>query len=528
MLKILQQRYINHLFYCKYFIFVRIIHYTLSGIKKLAGQTIWYGVSSILARFINYLLTPYLTYKFTTAEYGQMSVLYAFIPLMNIVFTCGMETSFFRFSQHSDKEKVYSTTSLSLIYSTLLLSLLMIAFSPPLSALLEINNHSEYLILAAAIIALDALTAIPLAKLRLDGRPVKFATAKLVGIIVNIGATYFFLSIAPDLAKAHPNDVLGYIYKKEWTVGYILLANLMQNIIVLIVLMKEFLGFKFRFDKLLWRQMMVYSLPLIVAGLGGMINETADRIMLLKWWQPLAGGANAEGQVGIYSACYKLAILITLGVQAFRMGAEPFFFKQSGYENAPKTYARVMKFFVVTICLMFLFVVLYLDVWKQYFIRNKEMWEGLQVVPILLLANMFLGIYYNLSIWYKLRDKTIAGVYITLIGAAVTILINYIFIPHYSYVACAWATFSCYGVMMVVSYVWGQKNYRIPYAKNKLITYILIAIVLYAAHTGIKAHTPIVWINHAVATALFLMYTFFILKVERKEFARLPLVGKLL
>lgn len=497
----------------------------MSGIKKLAGQTIWYGVSSIAARFINYLLTPYLTYKFTTGEYGEMSVLYAFIPFMNVIFTYGMETGFFRFSQNSDKGKVYSTTSISLIYSTLILSLLIIAFNKPLSQLLEFADKPEYLMLAAAIIGLDALTTIPFAKLRQDGRPRKFAIVKILGILINIGATYFFLSICPDIVKHNKENIIGQFYRKDWAVGYILLANLIQNFIVFLVLSKEFWGFKFKFDKKLWREMIIYSLPLIIAGLGGMINETADRIMLLKWWKPNGSEGSAEVQVGIYSACYKLSILITLGIQAFRMGAEPFFFKQSVSENAPRVYARVMKFFVITLCLMFLLVMLYLDIWK-YFIQNKKMWAGLKVVPILLLANMFLGIYYNLSIWYKLGNKTIAGAYITLIGAAATLLINYIFIPHYSYIACAWATFACYGIMMIVSYVWGQKSYRIPYAKNKLIAYIIIAVLFYLAHFYIKEYAPYLWINYASATVLFLLYLLFILKVEKKEFARLPVIGK--
>lgn len=523
----LRQRYINSPFYFKYFKFARIIFYRLSGIKKLAGQTIWYGVSSIAARFINYLLTPYLTYKFTTEEYGEMSVLYAFIPFMNVIFTYGMETGFFRFAQSADKSKVYSTTSLSLIYSTLLLSLLLIAFNKPISHLLGVENRPEYLIIAAMIIGLDALTTIPFAKLRQEGKPRKFAVIKFLGVFINIGATVFFLSVGPDLAQTHPDDFLGHIYKKEWTVGYLLLANLIQNIIVFLVLSREFWGFKFKFDKKLWREMIVYSMPLIIAGLGGMINETADRIMLLKWWQPVAGEANAEAQVGIYSACYKLSILISLGVQAFRMGAEPFFFKQSASENAPRTYARVMKFFVITICLMFLFVMLYLDIWK-HFIRNKEMWVGLNVVPILLLANMFLGIYYNLSIWYKLGNKTIAGAYITLIGAVVTILINYIFIPKYGYMACAWATFACYGTMMVLSYTWGQRNYRIPYATNKLIAYIVIAVICFIIHHFVADFFPFAWVNYGVATLLFALYFLFIVQIEKREFAQLPVIGQFL
>ena len=499
----------------------------MSGIKQLAGQTIWYGVSSIAARFINYLLTPYLTYTFTTGEYGEMSVLYAFIPFMNIIFTYGLETGFFRFSQNRDSGKVYSTTSISLIYSTLILAALLIAFNKPISALLEVSSNPEYLYLAAAIIGLDALTTIPFAKLRQDGRPRKFAFAKLLGIVINIVATIFFLTVCPELIKNNHDHVLSHFYKEDWAVGYILLANLIQNIIVFLVLSKEFWGFKFRFDKQLWREMIVYSLPLIIAGLGGMINETADRIMLRRWWEPGAGGQSAIEQVGIYSACYKLAILISLGVQAFRMGAEPFFFKQSTNENAPRTYARVMKFFVITVCLMFLFVMLYLDIWK-YFIRNEEMWVGLKVVPILLLANMFLGIYYNLSIWYKLGNKTIAGAYITLIGAAVTVIINYLFIPHYGYVACAWATFACYGIMMIVSFVWGQKEYRIPYATNKLIAYIVLAVLVYTAFCFVKNLYPADWFNYVMATLLLSLYFFFIVKVEKKEFARLPLIGKFL
>ncbi|MCH5600150.1 lipopolysaccharide biosynthesis protein [Niabella ginsengisoli] len=240
----------------------------MSGIKKLAGQTIWYGVSSIAARFINYLLTPYLTYKFTTGEYGEMSILYAFIPFMNVIFTYGMETGFFRFSQNSDKDKVYSTTSLSLIYSTLILALLLIAFNKPLSGLLSVADKPEYLMLAAAIIALDALTTIPFAKLRQDGRPRKFAFTKLTGILVNIAAIYFFLSICPQLIDQEPDHVLSHFYDKDWVVGYVLLANLIQNIIVFLILSKEFWGFRFKFNKALWKEMMLYSLPLIIAGLG--------------------------------------------------------------------------------------------------------------------------------------------------------------------------------------------------------------------------------------------------------------------
>ena len=268
---------------------------------------------------------------------------------------------------------------------------------------------------------------------------------------------------------------------------------------------------------------MVYSLPLILAGFAGMINETFDRIMLL-WWAPVSSAVAADYEVGIYSACYKLSILITLFIQAFRMGAEPFFFKQLEQQNPQRTYARVMKFFVITITIMFLVVAMYLNIWK-YFI-NSKMWAGLKVVPILLLANMFLGIYYNLAIWYKITHKTMAGAYITLIGAAVTLIINFFFIPYFSYMACAWATFACYGSMMTVSFIWGQKEYRIPYAWKKLVAYMVIVVLLYWIHLGLTYLWSNNIFNFTTATALLMAYLWFVGNVERKELSQLPLIGK--
>ncbi|MES1215012.1 MAG: oligosaccharide flippase family protein [Bacteroidota bacterium] len=498
----------------------------MSGIKKLAGQTLWYGLSSIAARFINYLLTPYLTFKFATWQYGEMSILYAFIPFMNVVFTYGMETTFFRFANKADKNSVYNNTSISMIFSTVGFSVLLILLQNPLSHLLKVDKHPEYMSMCAAIIALDALSTIPFAKLRQDGRPVKFAFTKVGGILINIVLTYFFLSTCPALLEKNPNSWVGLFFKKDWAVGYVLLANLIQNGFVLAFLFRQFTGFDWKFDKELWKQMMVYGLPLIFAGFAGMINETFDRIML-GWWAPENTAEGAKAQVGIYSACYKLSILISLAVQAFRMGAEPFFFKQSTEANAPKVYARVMKFFVITLCLMFLFVMLYLDLWKL-FIRKPEMWKGLKVVPILLLANMFLGIYYSLSVWYKLGNKTMAGAWITIIGAVITLIINYIFIPYYSYMACAWATFACYGSMMVISYVWGQKEYRIPYAWKKLVAYIVIVVLLYGVHQLLLSFTSSVVFYYVSATAIMGAFLFFISKVERKEFQKLPIIGKYL
>lgn len=498
----------------------------MSGIKKLAGQTLWYGVSSIAARFINYLLTPYLTFKFAEWQYGEMSIIYAFIPFMNVVFTYGMETAFFRFANKADKGAVYNNTSISMIASTILLSIFLIALQHPLSTLLKIDKHPEYMSLSAAIIGLDALSTIPFAKLRQDGRPKKFAFVKVGGILINVFFTYFFLSVCPKLLANNPNSWVLLFFNKDWAVGYTLLANLIQNLFVIVFLYKELIGFEWKFDKVLWRQMMIYGLPLVFAGFAGMINETFDRIML-GWWAPVKTVEAAKAEVGIYSACYKLSILITLAVQAFRMGAEPFFFKQSTEANAPKVYARVMKFFVITLCCMFLFVVLYLNLWKQ-FIRNEKMWVGLKVVPILLLANMFLGIYYSLSVWYKLGNKTMAGAWITFIGAVITLVINYFFIPYYSYMACAWATFACYGSMMVISYVWGQKEYRIPYAWKKLVAYMVIAILLYGLHQLLLSFTSSTVFYYFSATVILGAFVIFVLNIERKEFQKLPLIGKYL
>ena len=453
-------------------------------------------------------------------------MVYAFIPFMNVVFTYGMETAYFRFSTKENKEDVFNTTSISILSSTLLLSFVLILFYRPLSTLLQIDNHAEYLLMSAAIIGLDTLTTIPYARLRQDGRPRKFAFTKLFGIIINIISLYFFLSICPKWLAENPNHWCSTFFVKDWAVGYVLLANLIQSVITLLLLTKEFTGFKWHFNTTLWKNMMLYGMPLIVAGFAGMINETFDRIML-GWWAPVHTVMEAKAEVGIYAACYKLSILISLSVQAFRMGAEPFFFKQSTEENAPRTYARVMKFFVITLCLMFLAVSMYLDIWK-YFIRNPRMYVGLRVVPILLLANMFLGIYYNLSVWYKLANKTMAGAWITLVGAGLTMIINYFFIPYYSYMACAWATFACYGSMMVVSYVWGQKHYRIPYAWKKLVSYIVISVILYFIHRGITVFSDKNIINLGSATLLFFGFLWFVGKIEKKELLQIPVLNKLI
>jgi O-antigen/teichoic acid export membrane protein len=475
----------------------------------------WYGLSSIAARFISYLLTPYLTLKLTEAAYGEQAIVYSFIPFLNVIVTHGMETAYFRFGSKENEEKIYHTSSFSMIVVTALVIAGLLIWGAPISNLLQINLHPEYIKLVAWVVALDALTTIPFSRLRMEGRPQKYAFIKVGGILVNIFATYALISILPAYANAHKGSYIAGLYVPGFEVGYILIANILQNVFVLVLLHKEILAIRFNIDYKLWGQMMLYALPLVLVGFGGMINETLDRIML-GWW---ANGGSPEANkalVGTYSACYKLAILITISIQAFRMGAEPFFFKQAQTDNAPKTYARVMKFFVITLCIMFLGVVLYLDIWKL-FIRNPAMYVGLRVVPILLMANMFLGVYYNLSIWYKLSNKTMAGAWITLLGALITIAINYLLIPRYGYTASAWATFLCYGTMMVVSYKWGQKVYFIPYATKKLIAYFIITLLLYSIHL------MIIWIssnkafNYLFASILLVGFIAFVARIEKKE-----------
>lgn len=485
----------------------------------------WYGLSSIAARFINYLLTPYLTATLTGVAYGEMSLVYALLPFLNIIFTYGLETAFFRFSSDRQKQKaVYDTASISLIVSTVVLTGLMVLFNNVFAGLIGLHQHPEYFTWAAFIIGFDALSTLAFARLRFDGRPVKFATVRIAGILINIGFTYFFLSVCPRIQQEAPNSFIGTFYNANNRVGYVILANLIQSAATFIMLSKEFFQFRWRFDKALWKDIILYSAPLILAGFAGMINETFDRIML-RWWSPAPNEAAAAFEVGVYSACYKLSILITLFIQAFRMGAEPFFFRQAQEQAPQRTYARVMKFFVITICFMFLAVALFLDLWK-HFIQNPAQWEGLRVVPVLLLANMFLGVYYNLSIWYKLTNKTGAGARITGIGAAITLAVNYLFIPRFGYMACAWATFFCYGSMMVVSYRWGQKAYPVPYATKKLIAYFVITLMLYGIHSAFEWMGLHVWFNHLFGLMLIALFGWFILNVERKELARLPYVGR--
>lgn len=475
---------------------------------------------------LNYLLTPYLLIVLSGPEYGQQSIIYAAIPFLNVIFTYGLETTFFRYAQkHPHPNELYNTLLVSIITSSFCVGGILWVLAGPMAHLLLVDQHPGWIKLTILIVASDAIATLPFAKLRLDSRPRKYAFVRVSGILCNMALLYFFFSVCPALEAKGGVSPLLVVYSPAIGLGYVFIANLIQNLLQLVLLLPEVASFRPQFNTRLWKAMLIYTLPITIYNFGGMINETFDRIML-GWWVHAPTREAADFQVGIYSANYKLSLLISLFIQAFRLGAEPFFFNQAKGENPQRVYARVMKFFVLTVTLMFLFVALYLDVWK-YFVTKHSMWVGLKVVPILLFANIFLGIYYNLSIWYKLSDKTSAGAYITLIGAAITLVINYIFVPKYSYMACAWATCICYGTMMVLSYIWGQKVYPIPYAWKKLVAYMLIVLVVYFVHEGLVHLVPNRWFSIGTGTILMAAYGAFVLRVEKKEFGRIPYVNRL-
>lgn len=486
----------------------------MSSIKKLAGQTVWYGLSNVAARFLNYLLTFLHVYLFDTSEFGDVSIFYANAALLSIIFTYGMETTYFRFVQNeNEKGSVYATGFISLLFTTFILAGVLIFYRQPVAGFMEISETPEWITWLSLIVAADTLAALPFAVLRQQNRPRKYAMIKVANILLTIGLQLFFFWVYPNITG------------ETVDIGFVFLSNLIASIATLLFLSRELLQIKWTFNSRLWKEMMIYALPLIIVGFGGMVNETIDRQLLLRFYEGTV--EEAKSATGIYSANYKLAILIVLFIQAFRMGAEPFFFQQSKEKNAPQTYARVMKFFVLASCVFFLFIVLFLDLWKSFITTNDPAYGlGIMVVPILALSKVFLGIYYNLSIWYKLTDKNLYGAAITIGGAAVTIFVNILLIPEIGYFGSAIATFLCYGLMMFASYFLGQKYYPIPYAWKKLVAYITIAVLLFGIHEAIRYYSGNIWFIHATGILLLLLFVFFISRTERKEFARLPVVGR--
>ena len=486
----------------------------------------WYGVSSIAAKSINYLITPFLTYSayVTKQDFGKMNIIYAAIPVLIAMFTYGFETAYFRFSsQQQYKKSIYSTAALSLIISSILFTTVLWLNQSVIAKIMGLTEYPKMIQYAILIVAFDSIIRIPFAKLRQEGRPKKYAFINIFSILVNVFFTWFFINYCSGkLEKSATSWVSAFYDLKTNPIIYIMLANLIQLGVTFILLGSEIAAIRFNFNKRLWLEMMGYALPLLIVSLGGIVNETFDRLML-KHWLP-GSDVYREEQVGIYGGCYKLSLLITLFILAFKMGAEPFFFKEAEGKNPQRTYARVMKFFVIIITFIFLIVSLYLQVWKYFLGPGYRV--GITVVPILLLANMFIGVYYNLSVWYKLSNKTIAGTYITLIGVVITCAINYFFIPKYGYTASAWATFFCYGSMMVMSFVWGQREYPIPYAWKKLTAYVVIVVAIFFIHKGATMLWGNIIFNLGMAVLLTLIYARFILLVEKNEVKNLPVIGK--
>lgn len=456
----------------------------MSVYKKLAGQTAIYGLSSIIGRFLNYLLVPLHTSKsvFSPEQYGIITEMYAYVAFLVILLTYGMETAFFRFSSKSETpHKVFSTTVVSVFSTTILFIVLAIIFAQPTANWLMYPSHQEYVIWFAIIVGLDALTSIPLARLREQGRAMKFAFVTMSGIAVNIGLNLFFLMYCMPAHKAGvSNFLIDTFYNPEIGVGYVFIANLVASIARFVLLLPDLVQARYGIDKQTLKLMLRYGAPLLVAGLAGVVNETIDRILLKRMLYASMGEAGALREVGIYGAFYKISIVITLFIQAFRYAAEPFFFAQDKQANAKETYAKIMTYFVVVCAAIFLGVMLFLEVF-HYFIPNDEYWtgNGVSVVPILLLANVCLGIYYNQSIWYKLSNRTHFGAFLALGGAMITICLNLLLIPILGFLGSAWATLACYFSMMIASYFLGQKYFPVPYNLPRIFLYLAVAIGLY-------------------------------------------------
>lgn len=500
----------------------------LSGIKKLAGQTLWYGVPTIASRFLGYLMNMALPFFIAMPEKtADLVQVYTIIPFLNVLYAYGMETAYFRFSQTHDKQKLYSTLSISLFFSSILFTLLLLLCKNSIVGAADLNNHPEYVLWMIAIIAVDNLNTLPFAKLRQENRPKRYAFARIAGIVINLTVVIFFLGVAPKILAGNPDSFLKNIYSKEVGLGYYLLGNLCGSLFTLILLAKEIRQIKLSFDMVLWKEVMRYSAPLIIVGLGGMVNDVLSRLIYRHVVN--LPQQQADHELGIFANIFRIALLITILIQAFRMAAEPFFFNKSKDDNAQRTYARVMKFFVIACCFMFLLIGLYLDVFKWIFtsFANPRWAEGLEIVPLLALGNIFLGIYYNLSVWYKLTNKNTYGAVITLAGAAITIVLNIVLIPKLHYTGAAIATFTCYLFMMVSSYLLGQKYYPVPYPVKKLTAYIVLVILIYLTHWGInKIYPGQLWFSLSTATLLFALFTRFVIKIEAKELAKIPALAK--
>ncbi len=490
----------------------------MSLIRSLAKETAIYGVSNILNRLLNYIIvTPYLTRVFNDdqGEYGIHGLMYAFSALLLVLLTYGMETAFFRFGhRNDDRPNAFSTASISLLVSTVGFVLLLIFFASDIAALLTTAEDRMYVVFFAFIIAFDVLVAIPFARLRLENRPLRFAFYKVINILVNAGMLLFFLELCPYLIK-NGYDSYTAIYNPEKKLDYVFIANLVASAVTLLLLLPVYFRIQLKFDAVLWRRMFRYAFPLVIVGITGMFSQLADRY-LLKEWLPGTLEENLV-QLGIYNACIKIAVLMNLFTQAFKFAAEPFFFRHSDREDSKNIYARVGQAFALVGSVAMLGILLYLDL-VQYLIAPSFR-SGLNIVPLLLLAYLFLGIYYSFSIWYKLTDQTRFGAYISTGGAIIVLVMNYLLIPRIGYLGAAWASVACFGFMTVTSYLIGQRYYPVPYPIGKMVLYILLALGIYAVSLWIRPE--VLWQILLVNTGLMLAYLGAIGWLERKDVLRM-------
>ena len=485
----------------------------MTAIKRLAGQTAIYGIPSVLGRILGYLLVPLYTYVFQPGDYGTVNVFYAYTSFLMVILTYGMETTFFRFNEHEqDRGKVFSTAMISLIISSVLFLVVVLYFSGDVARWIDYADHPEYVRWFAWILALDATAAIPFAYLRAQNRAARFAWVKMTNITLNILLNLFFLVLCPFILRHYPEGFFGRfiasVYRPHWGIEYIFVSNLAASSITLIMLMPQISGLKWKINPDLWKKMLFYAFPLLFAGMAGIVNETFDRL-LLRYLLPKD---IASYQVGIYTACYKISILMTIFIQAYKYAAEPFFFAQAKEKDAKEVYARIMDYFIIIVSLIFLVTMLYLDDFiMPMLVRSKSYWQGKGVIPVLMMANLFLGVYYNLSIWYKLTAKTSWGAWLSIIGAVITLVLNFWWIPlsseHliYGYYGSAWATFICYGSMMILSYLIGQKYFPVKYNLVKFAGYLGLSVLLYAISSCIRPELSVLRIGfHTILLLVFL------------------------
>ena len=479
-------------------------------------------MGTIIPRLLNYLLlTPFYTRIFQQGEYGIVTELYAYVAFLFVLLTYGMETAFFRFSEKQiDKKQVYSTSLASLFVTSTVFILLVLSFARPIASFIRYQDNVEYIVYFALIIGIDAFLAIPFAKLRQENKAVKFAIIKVINVLSNIGFNFFFFLVCPGIYESNPDSVLMNIYNPEIGVGYAFISNLLATIITLLLLLPEIFKVSARVSARLLRQMLKYAFPLLIVGIAGMINEVSDKLLfrfLLSVPDHLGDGKEyVLSQLGIYGANYKLAVLMTLFIQMFRYAAEPFFFSNAQEKDSKQLYADVMKYFIIFCLIIFLAVTLYLDIFK--FFIGADFREGLHIVPIVLMANLFLGVFFNLSIWYKLNDLTRFGAYIALTGAGITIILNILLVPVMGYTGAAWAHFFCYLVMVILSFILGRKYYPVPYDLRRILFYFLVAMLFFTIEQLVT--WPGVYLRWVMNTIWFLVFIVIVIFMEKDIFKK--------